>query len=450
MCIRDSGRPMVTDNERAIKELKGIVDYLLLHNRRIVNRIDDSVVRFTCGSPVMLRRARGYAPSWIKLPFKLNTVVIAFGAELQNAGGVAFEDKAVLTQFIGDTDEYENLEELEKYLLKLINLYHIDISKSILVSDLHPNYNSQRLAKSWSEKYGIPLVKVQHHIAHMASAMADAKHDPKEPAVGISIDGVGYGLDGNVWGGEVLLYHDMAFHRAGHLKYNVMPGGDIATKYPTRMLISLMYGSGFTPSEVLEFLEATGLTSSLPRGTLEFRIVTEQCKRGTLKTSSIGRLLDAFAAFFNVCTLRTYEGEPAIKLEAFSERGKLVEPLYNGCEDLIVFKEGKVIIDTNELFTRVYESLGSYKTVDLAYTVQAILGRTLGCIALGLCREHKCKHVYVSGGAAVNNIIVEHILKALHKANVKVHIPLQVPPGDGGIALGQMYYYYIHNKTGKG
>ncbi len=426
------GKPMCIDEECAYRELAGFVDYFLLHNRRIVNRVDDSVVRLTAGEPTFLRRGRGYAPVWIRVPLRFSRPVVAFGAELQTAGAVAFEDKVVLTQYIGDADDYDVLEDLDRYLEFFVKTYNIDPSSAVLVVDKHPNYASRRLGEGWAEKHGATLVEVQHHHAHAVSVMADHKLLPGEGVVAITIDGMGYGDDGMIWGGEVLEVEDGRYRRIGHLRYQAQPGGDVATRYPVRMLVGIL-STFMEESEILSLLRSKGLLDGLRWGEKEARIAFLQASEGRSPlTSSTGRILDAAAALLKVCLERTYEGEPAMKLEAYARGGSLVD----GVEAPLRVEGGTFIVDTSRLFESLLEHIDADPR-SLAYTVHCRLGEALGEIAYTSKHARRRGVVYLSGGAAVNDHIVAAIRDTLSARGVQVKLPRRVPPGDGGIALGQ-------------
>lgn len=426
------GKPMCTSIECVREKLKGIVDYVLNHNRVIVNRVDDSVARFTAGRLVLIRRGRGYAPTWIRLGFRLPREVVAFGAELQNAGAVAFEDKVVLTQYIGDTDDYDTLMELEKYLKWFVEQYSIDVSKAVLVADLHPRYNSRRLAEEWASRTGAELILVQHHHAHVASVIAERRMKPGVRRVGIAIDGVGYGLDGSIWGGEVIVTDLASFERVGHLEPQPLPGGDRATEYPARIAIAILTKL-MGVDEAVEMAVKLGLVRGLPYGESEARVAAIQAARGNAPlSSSMGRILDAFAALLGVCYHRGYEGEPAIRLEAYGRRGKLLD-------DVFAPIRGNMV-DTTRLFKMVLEAL--MEGVDrrsLAYTVMWRLGEALAELALrALNNAEDGENVYMAGGAAVNDVIARAVEARLSEEGVKLVLPRKVPAGDGGIALGQV------------
>ncbi|MDW8035482.1 MAG: carbamoyltransferase HypF [Candidatus Korarchaeum sp.] len=423
----EHNKPMCTDPEDARRDLSGIVDYFLHHNRKIVNRVDDSVVRFTGRRTTLIRRSRGYAPMWVRLPTRLERPVIAFGAELQNVGAVAFDDRVVLTQFIGDTDELENLEFLDRMLKFFANAYGIDPSKAVLVADKHEAYSSRRLAELWASSYGSIMVTVQHHHAHLLSVMAEGRLSVGSRAVGIAVDGLGYGDDGTFWGGEVLLSSFSNFERVGHLRPQPMPGGDRASRYPVRMLIGIL--STFMDDEgVLEVLRERDLIKGLPRGEEEARVSLIQARGKSPLISSVGRVMDAISSLLGICFERTYEGEPAMKLEAVASKGRLI--------DLDPPKIVGSIIDTSEFIGRVL-SLDSRRE-DIAFTSIYLIGYSLGKLASANLKRSDLNLILVSGGAAVNTILISGIEDALREEGAQIRLNSTVPPGDGGIALGQV------------
>ncbi|MDK2383720.1 MAG: Sua5/YciO/YrdC/YwlC family protein, partial [Candidatus Korarchaeota archaeon] len=313
------GRPMCIDEECARRELAGIADYFLLHDRAIVNRVDDSVVRLSGGEPVFLRRSRGYAPRWVRLPYRLPEA-LALGADLQTAGAVAFEDKVVLTQYIGDVDEPAVLMDYNRDRAFFTRAY--SVKPRLVAVDKHPGYRSRRLGLLLAEKHGARIVEVQHHHAHALQAMAELGMGLDEHITAITIDGTGYGDDGTIWGGEVLYAGARSYERLGHIEAFPLPGGDRAAYYPVRSLIGLL-STFMGEEEVLGLLEERRLLGALPRGRQEAWIALRQSLLGKAPlTSSLGRLVDAVAALLKVCLERTYEGEPAIRLEDAARRGR--------------------------------------------------------------------------------------------------------------------------------
>ena len=402
------GFPMCTDEKCVREKLKDVVDFVLYHNRKIVNRVDDSVLRVSSGRVLFLRRSRGYAPLWIKVKRHLKHDVIAVGAELQNVGAVGFQDKVLPTQYIGDTDELETLSELEKYIEFFVRTY--GLKPKVVLSDKNPSYQSSFLARKLADKYSAELVKVQHHFAHILSVAAE--YDLEE-GVGIAIDGIGYGDDGNAWGGEVMKFEGDKYVRAFHLRYVPYVGGDINALRPERML-AIFLSNFMSWDEVRKYVSLSDQ---------ELNALERMTKKPNVLTSSTGRVLDAVSAYLGICKLRTYEGEPAIKLEASARGGKLL--------DLEVPIVGEVM-DTVKIFEWLVSN--SYNVRDAAYTVQYRLGEALIKAALKLNPER----VIVSGGAAVNEYILKGILE--NSEGVEVLTPRKLPPGDGGISSGQVYF----------
>lgn len=430
-CIMTSGNisdePMVIDDSTALTKLSQIADYFLIHNRRIFHRVDDSVVRFSRGKTMLLRRGRGYAPMWITLPFKTEKNVVAFGAMLQNAGCIVFEDKAVLTPYIGDVDEFNTLLELDQNVLFFMQSYGISFDSAVVVCDKHPSYPSTRLAAELAEKNKASLFMVQHHHAHILSVMVDKGLDGE--VVGIAVDGAGYGDDGTVWGGEVLKASYEGYIRVGCLKPQLMPGGDAAVKYPSRMLVGLL-SSIRTTDEISELMRGLRLVEKgFQHGERELDFVLRNLHNVRVKTSSAGRVFDAASALLGICFQRTYEGEPAIKLEAAS---KPTDKRF----DVKIIGSQPSIVDTSQLFEDILAVLeDGVQRGEIAYMVQHAVGYGLGTIAAKHVGENGL--VVVSGGAAVNDIFLQGVEEALRSADLELVLPTRVPANDGGIALGQ-------------
>ncbi len=435
------GKPMCIDEECAFKHLKGYVDYFLIHDRVIVNRVDDSVLRFTDGEPVMIRRGRGYAPMWIKCKFKFRRPVIAFGAELQSAGAVAFDDKVILTQYIGDVDDFDVLSDLDRYLSWFVKIYNLNVGEAYLVVDKHPGYTSKLLAEHYLRKYGGELVEVQHHYAHALATAADVGVDPQEEFISVVIDGVGYGDDGNVWGGEVLKLNYLRYVRVGRLEYVPLPDPVNSIKYPARALLSYLRKLLGNDEEVIELVSRLRLTRAFRYGVEEVLAVLQQLPNSRLMTSSTGRFLDSISALLNICFERTYEGEPAIKLEAAASGGRLVD----GLDGLVSVSDGVYEVSTTKILAYVLELFDRVDVRDIAYTVQYALGSALGEVVRRSVYGTRINHVVLGGGAAVNSIIVRGVKGSLRDYGIEVSLPRRLPPNDGGMAVGQAMSTYGFN-----
>ncbi|MCS7116240.1 MAG: carbamoyltransferase HypF [Nitrososphaerota archaeon] len=416
-----SGEPIIIDNEEAIKRLSNDVDYFLMHDREIAQRCDDSVVKVIGGQQSLLRRSRGYVPEPIEMGFKPKYSVLGLGAELNVASCINVEHRAYLTQHIGDVEHYNTYLFLKNAVKHLSRLLKADISK--IACDLHPNYLTTKLAKEMVEEKGLQLVRVQHHHAHIASVMAEHGLDE---AIGISVDGAGYGPDGTVWGGEIIYCGHGGFRRIGHLQTHPMPGGDLATKYPVRMAAAILSHSNIHE----EWLKS--VAHRLPYGYREVEVILKMLKtHHNPLTSSCGRVLDSVSAILGICFERTYEGEPAMKLEAAAYGGK----------DVLGLKpqiEGNVI-KTSPLVEMVFEYLGKYRVKDLAYSAQEYIARGLAELAVDVADTMDVKCVALSGGVAYNEHITSTIGRIVEDAKLNFYTNTLVPCGDGGISLGQVF-----------
>lgn len=427
------GRPMCTDLECVFSELANVVDYVVEHEREIIHRVDDSVIRFTDGVPVFLRRARGFAPEWIETQVVLPDG-IAVGAELQTAGAVSFENKIVLTQYIGDVDEPAQLEDLEREIRWFAKVYRLD--PKFVAADKHPLYHSRAVAKKLAKELNLEFIEVQHHHAHIASVMGEIGLSAGDEVVGIAIDGTGYGDDGGVWGGEILVASYRDYRRVASLEPFILPGGDSAALYPVKSLISIMASAGYDEHEVMSILSKLNLVKTLPHGQSEAEIVYHLSKNGMgVVTTSIGRVLDAFSALLNVCSYRSYEGEPPIKLEAVADRGRDL-----GYTPKLKSLGGRIVIEVSEMLRWVTENIDSVDRESLAASILKGFGRALGEAALKSLegRRGVKQYVVVGGGAAVNTHIIRGVKETLKSYSVEVVLPRRLPPGDGGIALGQI------------
>lgn len=413
-------QPIAITNQEAIEKFKGIVDYYLFHNRDIAQRCDDSVVKVVDGELSFLRRSRGYAPEPIKIR-KVGKCVLGVGAELNVTSCIILKDKAFLTQHIGDVENLETLNFLEEATRNLIKLTKSEIDG--IACDLHPTFNTTRFALRLSEEMNIPVFKIQHHHAHIAKLMAEYDLDE---IVGIACDGFGYGIDGSAWGGEILYCFGKEFKRLGYLEKHLMIGGDLATKYPLRMVAGILKDE--------ENFEEWFLSKAnhLPHGKIEAEIILKEARKKHFpETSSCGRLLDAVSAILGLCYERTYEGEPAMKLEAAAEGGKNVLNLP------LNFKGN--IIETKNLVREVFHLVNKENIKNIAYSTQEYIAKSLAEFAAFEAENLNVKFIGFSGGVAANEHITQTIRKIVESKGLKFLYPRKVPCGDGGISLGQAY-----------
>lgn len=399
------GKPIIKDD----KEIGNMANYILFYNREIYQRCDDSIVKFIGNEPVLIRRSRGYVPLAIKVNSKKN--VVAFGAEENVTLCFLKNGYAFLSQHIGNVSHYETFEFLKDAFSHLKNLLNFKVET--IACDLHPNFNTTKYAES----FDMPLIRIQHHHAHIAGVMAE--HGIQE-AIGIAIDGIGYGEDGNIWGGEILYSNIKEYRRLGHLQYHKMPGGDLATKYPLRMLASIL------GEEIADFLYER--KEVFPYKEKEIEIILKQVKKEKLKTSSCGRVLDAISALLDICHKMDYDGEPAMKLESIARDGKDILKLEPNIKNNV--------IDTKFLMEQLWENRNKNRK-DLAYSAEEYIAKCLAELAMQKADENGIKNIVLSGGCAYNEHITLKIREVIEKNQYKFYINRKVPCGDGGISFGQ-------------
>ncbi len=415
-------QPIVKDNDEALKTLGGTVDYFLFHNRKIAYRCDDSVLRVHGTRPSFIRRSRGYAPAPIMLKGKARHCVVGLGGELNNTACVLLENKAFISQHIGDVENVETRAFLQEAANRLIRLTNSHVET--VACDLHPKFTTTRLAQELAEANGWRLIQVQHHHAHVAALLMEHAVDE---LVGVVCDGYGYGVDGGAWGGEILLCtrESAGFKRLAHLEPQPLLGGDAATRYPLRIAAGILSKKVNLEPWLLEHSER------LLHGETEAKLILQQLQKGVgvAETTSCGRVLDAVAAVLGVCYERTYEGEPAIKLESVAINGKdklSMKPIIEGN-----------VLDTTQMLSAVYENVGKVPVADLAYSAHAYLARGLASLAVEKALEHGVKAVGFSGGAASNQILAEVMRRTVEAAGLRFLVHEAVPAGDGGVSFGQ-------------
>lgn len=418
------GLPMATE---AGEILALHADYSLIHNRVIKNRCDDSVIRMVDSRPTFLRRSRGHVPRHIKVPGENDRNILAMGGELEVVACLLKGKNAFMSQYIGNTTKLETLEYLEGAVYNMMELTRVEKPKAVAV-DLHPSFNTSRLGREMAEKFGAELIECQHHHAHAVSLMAEHGVDEM---VCLAVDGIGYGTDGTVWGGEILAAKVADFERVGSLMPQLMPGGDLATKSPARMVASILSGK-YSQEELADILrkQFPGIL-----GEIQIDVLLKQIEKriNAPWTTSTGRVLDAISALLGVCYERTYEGEPAIKLESFAHGGR---------EDLdIPVKIKKVddrpVLDTTEILASVLQLKDEEPSKDIVASAQRALAEGLGELAQGAAKSKGIEAIGISGGVAYNDAIVRNLRIKLESEGYELLAHTKVPPGDGCISLGQ-------------
>ncbi len=411
--------PIATGNSEALKKLGPDVNFFLFHDREIAQRCDDSVVRVVGKNIAMIRRSRGYAPAPIHIEMDVDGCVLGVGAELNVTCCLLTRKKAFLSQHIGDIETPETLAFLKQTIQHLSKLTRSEIMG--LACDLHPGFPTTKLAFEIAESCHVPVIKVQHHHAHIAKLMAENEIDE---VIGIACDGFGYGEDGKAWGGEVLHCSLNGYERIGHLEEHLMLGGDLATKYPLRMVASILHDV----EGIDEWLNSKA--AYFPHGRKEIEIVLAELERKKgLYTSSCGRVLDAVSALLGICYTRTYEGEPAMKLESTAAYGK----------DVLKLKpriQGEVL-DTRFLLEEIYKAKHRMTAANLACSAQSYLARGLAELAASAAERFEVKTIGFSGGVAYNEEIALTMRRYVQEHGFRFIMHDNVPPGDAGISLGQ-------------
>ncbi|MDT4902373.1 MAG: hydrogenase maturation protein HypF [Pseudonocardiales bacterium] len=414
-----AGEPIVIDDTEARARLAGIADAWLGHDRPIQVPCDDSVVRVAGGEQLPVRRSRGYAPMPVALPVEVGPA-LAVGGDLKNTFCLADGRYAWLSAHVGDMDDLATLQAFEVATAQLSALTRV--TPQALVADRHPSYRSS----AWATRHADdrPVRTVQHHHAHIASAMAENGHDGRERVIGFAFDGTGYGDDGAVWGGEVLLADYDGYERAGHLRYAWLPGGDSGVRNPCRMALSHLLAAGVAWDPRLPCVAACSDT--------ERRVLARQLERGLgcAPTSSMGRLFDAMSSLAGVCHRVAYEAEAAMRFEGLARAalatcgtpyafGPDLDPspvLASAADDVLAGVDPAVIAGRFHL-----------AVVDLVADVAALMRQ-----------QHGLHTVAMSGGVFLNALLTALCSERLRTDGFRVLRHRLVPPSDAGLALGQI------------
>ena len=431
-----SDEPQCTENSDAESRLGAIADYFVLHNRPILNRVDDSVMRVMAGAPHFLRRARGFSPGTLTLPRGIADAppIIALGGELKTTLCLTKAGHAVLTQHLGDLEDARTAGEYER----ILNLYlELFVNRPELIAvDAHPGYRSTQLGRRWAERERIMLTEVQHHHAHIASVLAD-NHWPRDagPVLGIALDGLGYGDDGTLWGGEFLMADYTGYRRIAHLKPAPMPGGVKAILEPWRNTWAHLrthlgweaFMDRWGDGELAVWLSGQPLTAFEQMAALNIN---------SPLSSSCGRLFDAVAAALDVRREAiSYEGQAAIELEALALQAADERGAYPLTTDL----SGDVaILDPSPLWREMLDDMA--RRIDparIAMRFHRGLAFSVAALARGLCERHNLTTIALSGGVFQNRTFTERLLDTLRQSGVKVLVHRQVPTNDVGLSLGQ-------------
>jgi hydrogenase maturation protein HypF len=414
--------PIAIDNQEAVIRLRGLADCFLVHNRDILLRCDDSVTRVAGGRARQLRRSRGFVPVPVFLAEEL-PAVLAVGGELKNTACLTKGNQAFLTQHIGDLETYETHRFFEEAVARMERI--LEVKPEIIAYDLHPDYFSTRWAL---QQKNAELVGVQHHHAHVASCMAE--NHLSGPVIGFSLDGTGYGTDGHIWGGEILVCDYPDFRRAAHFAYVPMPGGAAAIREPWRMAVSYLVAH-YGPD-----LRRLDLTFVRQLDRRKLALVKRMIEHGIHSplTSSCGRLFDAVAALIGIRQVVNYEAQAAIELEmAIARDGDGTSyPL-----QLVPEGDGW-ILDTSPMFQALLADLRAGLPVGaISRRFHNSLVEALARTAQVLRDQTALNQVCLSGGTFNNVHLLERLLDHLHRQGFEVFTQSEVPCGDGGLSLGQ-------------
>jgi len=417
------GRPMLIDNGEIERQLQGIVEHRLLHDRRIVARCDDSVIRRSGGRSVFLRRSRGYTPQGFPIDLGRQSI-LALGPEAGVTFALYDDGTITLSQHIGPVNNLESLEFLREAIANLERLLGV-ASPRLVACDAHPHFMTTHLAHELAAAGAGRVVAVQHHVAHFVGTMAEHHLDE---AIGVVLDGYGYGSDGTAWGGEVFVGRGRRVERVGSLRPVRLPGGDAATRFPLRAAAGYLSAGGMPKVALREELESRGL----PRDTAD--AVVYQIARGVNApwTTSGGRFLDAVAAWIGVCRERTYEGEPAMRLEA-AARGGTVRDV----EVPIREEKGRLEVDLVGGFAALVEMAKREPLADVAATAQSLLARGTAAVAVRVAKDLGIGVVCLSGGVVVNDAIATAFRRRVEAAGLRTVTNEWAPCGDGGVSFGQ-------------
>ena len=419
-----SGAPICRTDEDALSEIAGFTDYILSNDRMIRTRADDSVTDFYKGRPYMIRRSRGFAPLPIMIDSDIRGSVLAIGGELKNTFAIAKDTLIYPSAYVGDMEDIRTVNALEESVRRMETL--LEAEPSLVVCDMHPKYNTTAVAES----LGLPVMKVQHHYAHILSCMAENEY--LDDVIGVSFDGTGYGTDGTIWGGEYLLCSTTGFERLGHITPFIQSGGDLSSKEGWRIAASIL-GSEISKEDICNTL---GLCSGM-----EYDILQNMIRTGinSITSTSAGRLFDAASAVLGIRRASTFEGEASTSLMFAAER-YAASAVKAGNADVIINPDttGRDDYDTNKLLLDIATRYMNGEDRDkLAYHFH----RRLAEIIIQNCILYRDKTgigtAALSGGVYQNKLLLRLTEEGLLKAGFRVLRHSLIPPNDGGICVGQ-------------
>lgn len=423
------GAPICRNDEDALSEIAGFCDLILSHNRRILIRSDDTVMDTFEGKPYIIRRSRGYAPLPVMTSCSDKGQTLAIGGELKNTFCIRKGSLYYLSSYVGDMADIRTVKALEESVKRMCEL--LEATPQNVVCDMHPKYNTVAFA----EGLDLPLKKVQHHYAHILSCMAE--NDYSEKVIGVSYDGTGFGTDGTIWGGEILLCDRTGFERMGSIKPFMQVGGDLSSKEGWR-IATMIAGSAYGESGG-EICEKLGICTAK-----EYKLLSIMAEKkvNAVSSTSAGRLFDAASAVLGIRRFSTFEGEASMALQFAAEKFSR-EPfgIYEPMEKLTAEKEGRIMLCTQALIKRLCQGMQNGEDKNrLSYEFHSLLADMTAQACRTISERTGVKVCALSGGVFQNKLLLKMVKCRLEKMGLRVLIHSLVPANDGGIALGQAFY----------
>lgn len=431
-----SDDPLITDDSDARARLNAIADTFLVHDRPIARAVDDSIVLDAPLGLLPLRRARGYVPTPIRLPISADRPGLCMGGELKSSVSIVDADHALLSQHVGDLNHTLAFERFRTTIEDLLRLYRL--LPAWIARDAHPGYLSHRYADALGKRWGVPIIDVQHHHAHMAAVLAE--HGRTDAAVGLICDGVGFGSDGTSWGGEVLVGDLGSFRRVGRMRPLALPGGDVAAKQTGRCALSWLLDS-LGPDAINTPIARRVMPVDAERDAIAAMLAR---KLNCPPSSALGRLFDAAAALLGVCDVNHFEAMSGMRLEAIASACPVIEEPSRRLSDIVsqlvrVREQGGLVeLDHRPLCRRLVQGIEGSEPIELlARIFHEAVASMLASSAIKAARDASLSSVVLSGGVFCNARLASLVHQELTRAGLEVLVHRQVPANDGGIALGQ-------------